>query len=84
MTAIVFFHIFRQVFKGTKAGAKVIGLLDKDVHPHTYHCYCSLAIAVYVSHIAVSLYHGIEVESCVTAAATAIELVGHLMEICAG
>lgn len=77
--AIATFRVLRQVFKGSKAMARLCDMLDHDKHPHVYHAYYCTAIVVYVTHISVSLAHGIEVEGTVTAAATMVELIAHII-----
>jgi hypothetical protein len=78
MLTIAAFGIFRQVFKGAKASAKLSGLMDAANHPRIHHAYYSTAIVVYAAHIAVSLHKGFEIEGTITAAAALIELVAHL------
>lgn len=78
MIALHVFRILRQVFKGSKAMAHILDVLDHDKHPHVYHCYYCTAIVVYVVHLTVTLMHGIEMESGATAAATVIELIAHV------
>jgi len=77
--AVSTFRVLRQVFKGSKIIAHLCDILDHDKHPHVYHAYYCTAIVVYVTHISVSLAHGIEVETSVTAAATTIELIAHII-----
>lgn len=77
-TAVHTFRILRQVFKGSKAIAHICDMLDHEKHPHVYHAYYCTAVTVYVIHITVSLLHGVEIESSVTAAAAAVELIAHV------
>ena len=79
MLALAIFRVLRQVFKGSKAAGRIAGVLDKGSHPRLYKCYSAAAIIIYMTHIVINLAHGFQVESGVTAAATTVELIGHLM-----
>lgn len=80
MFALFVIRVLRRAFRGTTFGAHLSGLLDKEFHPRVHHVYYGAAIVVYLAHITVSLHHGIEAESCVTAAAAFVELIAHLCE----
>lgn len=73
------FRIARQGFRGTTAGARLAHLLDVEKHPKVHHTYVIVGTVVYVVHIIVSLYSGIHLEGTITAAASAVELISHIV-----
>lgn len=70
--------VVATVLKVAKASAHITEVLDHKKHKHIYHAYYCTAIVVYLAHIALSLSHGLEIDSTVQAAAIAVELIAHI------